>query len=370
MRRTLLIAVLQLVHIASWAAYYALTRELYSGEPGFLVRLAAAETLPTAVGLLGGAVAERRGYRTALALGLLEGLFLASAGVFIHRPLLLWASALLASLFWSMAGPQVLGYSLTITRGSGSRLGVVLAGGTLGWSLGGSVAPLAARVLGPGRVVAAGGAAVVLVYLVLALLSGGTRPARRSGEDASRSTLAAMMLLSSLVFTGTEVIGSVYMAKLSVEAGNLGYAAANAATGLMAAAARPLAGRVIDRAGSGLVLAASLAAYTVYTLLLHSLHGLGFVAVWLIPLYPFLDTSLYKLAASLLGDAMGTAAVISGYSLAGAVLLAASQRGLGVWGYTLLAVTAFQLALALAVLLAGRAGELRLLASALLKGGW
>ncbi|HID41562.1 MAG TPA: hypothetical protein EYP33_05345, partial [Pyrodictium sp.] len=116
-RRALLLAALQALHVSSWSAYYALTRKLYNDDIEFLVMLAAAETLPTAVGMFGALLAEKRGYHAALAPGILEGLFLAMVGVFIDQPLMLWLSALLASLFWSTSGPQILGYTMTLTGG-------------------------------------------------------------------------------------------------------------------------------------------------------------------------------------------------------------------------------------------------------------
>ena len=94
-----------------------------------------------------------------------------------------------------------------------------------------------------------------------------------------------------------------------------------------------------------------------YIALLSSLHGLAFVFVWLVPIYPFVDTSLYKLAARLLGDAMGSAVVSSSYSITSLVLLAAARIGLGESGYTLLAVASFQLALVLSIILSRTASR-------------
>jgi len=352
MNRTTLLAVLQVLHVSSWSAYYVLTRKLYNDDPEFLVMLAAAETLPTAAGVLGAIIAEKRGYHAALAMGVLEGLFLAMVGVFIDQPMMLWASALLASLFWSTSGPQILGYAMTLSGGSGTVLGIVLAGSTLGWSIGGALAPIVSDTIGPGRVMLIAGISTMIVYLALILFFNNLKPGEEERGRRWISLILVTVLLASLVFTGTEIIGSLYMAKLSIEAGSsTGYAAANAATGLIATVARPAVGSIVDRAGEGLVLVAGLAAYTVYTALLSSLHGLAFILVWLLPVYPFVDTSLYKLAARLLGDAMGSAAVSSSYSVTGLILLAAAQMELGEKGYTLLAVAAFQLALVISVIL-------------------
>ena len=324
-RLVALLALAQLLHVAGWGAYYALTRMLYSGQERFLLALAAAETLPTAAGVLGGLLAEARGYRAALGFGLLEAATLVAAGLLIHAPAGLWAMAFAASLAWSIAGPQVYAYTLTATGLGAEELGKVMAGATLGFSLGAGLAPLAAEHMDPGTVLAGFGALVAASYLLVLGVAEG-RPLRGPGEGLrgrlGRAALVAATAASA--YTGTETLGSVYMGRLSREVGATLYSAANTAAGLIGAAVRPLAGRLVDAKGAARVLAATLLAYAAYTVILDRVHGLLFLALWLVPLFPFLDTSLYKLAAILLGEALGTSVVSSSYSITGAVLLAAS----------------------------------------------
>ena len=345
-RLVALLAAAQLLHVAGWGAYYALTRMLYSGQERFLLALAAAETLPTAAGVLGGLLAEARGYRAALSLGLLEAAALAAAGLLIHAPAGLWVSAFLASLAWSIAGPQVYAYTLTATGLGAEELGKVMAGATLGFSLGAGLAPLAAQHLDPGLVLAGFAMLVAASYLIVLGAAEG-RPMRGRGEGLrgrlGRAALVAATAASA--YTGTETLGSVYLGRLSREVGATLYSIANTAAGLIGAAVRPLAGRLVDTKGAARVLTATLLAYAAYTLILDHVHGIIFLAVWLTPLFPFLDTSLYKLAALLVGEALGASLVSSSYSVTGLVLLAASLTGAK---GAALAVTGFLLAAALA----------------------
>ncbi|MET1128784.1 MAG: hypothetical protein ABWW70_05660 [Thermoproteota archaeon] len=354
--QTALIAALQFLHVAGWAAYFALTRQVYNEDTRFLVRLAAAETLPTALGLLGAFAAERWGYRRVISLGVVEGTFLALAGAFIRKPSALLATSFTASLLWSIAGPQIYGYTLTLTSRSGRILGTVLAGSTLGWSVGSLVAPIAAEVLGDPRVVLiAGGVAAAAAYAVLAAIASNTKPSRAGGGgDGKAAVLAALMLTSSLALAGSEIIGSVYMAKLSRELGTVGYSIANSASGFIGAAARPLVGHLVDVVAPSKVLAATLAAYSLYVAALHISHGIVMAVLWVIPLFQLLDTSLYKLSSALVGEARGVAAVNSSYSLAGALVMFLSVLNLGEGGYAVAAALLFLTSSALTLAISRR----------------
>ena len=327
-RRVTALALLQVLHVAGWGAYYAVTRMVYAADAGFLLRLASAETLPTAAGLLGGVAARHWGYRRVLLMGTLEGLSLAAAGVGLGAPGALLASVFLASLFWSIAGPQVYALALTLSSGSAEKLGVVLAGATLGYSLGAGLAPALAAVLGPGRVLEAAGLLVAASYLGAAAAAGRTWPRSQDlGAKAAVKRIAVVAGAAAAAYVGTETLGSVYMGRLSAEVGPRLYSLALAAGGLLGAAVRPLAGRLIDRLGEGRVVPLAAALYAVYVPVLDRLHGVAFLAAWLLPLYPVLDTGLYKVASRLLGEALGSSVVSSSYSVTGVVLAAAAERG-------------------------------------------
>ena len=343
--------VLQVLHVAAWTAYYAITRLVYSSDESFVVMLASAETLPTIVGLVGGVIAERYGYRAVFAFGLLEGLFLSAAGLWLHDKGMLWVSALLASMMWSIAGPQVIGYVLTVSGLSGRMLGVVLAGGAIGWSLGGAVSPIAAEKLGSSRVLVAAGLVVALVYIGFMALPK-AKPSVGGARLAGRFKLLLLVMVPvSLALAGTEIIGSLYLAKLGREFTADIYALAIALSGAVSAVVRPYFGSLVDRFGEYRLLPVALALYAIHAPILMYSHGIIFLVAWLAPLYPLFDINLYRYAARLLGEALGSATVSASYSVAGLILLPLSQANISFTAYNIVAVASFLSAAALALLI-------------------
>jgi MFS family permease len=349
--------VLQVLHVAAWTAYYTITRQVYRADESFVVMLASAETLPTIVGLIGGFIAERFGYRTVFAFGILEGFFLSATGLWLYSREALWLSALLASMMWSIAGPQVIGYVLTVSGLSGRMLGIVLAGGAIGWSLGGAVSPIAAVRFGPDRVLTAAGVTVSLVYIGFIMLPK-AKPARESLELSGRLKLLLLVIIpSSLSLAGTEIIGSLYLAKLSREFPADMYALAIALSGAVSAAARPYMGSLVDRFGEHRLLPLSLILYAAYTPILMYTHGIAFFIAWLAPLYPLFDISLYRYTARLLGEALGSATVSASYSIAGTILLLLSKHTPSRTVYNAAAIASFLSAAILAPLVYSLAGH-------------
>lgn len=353
------IALLQTIHVGAWAAYFTITRQVYSGDSSFLILLAAAETLPTIAGLLGGWLSERYGYRIPLLLGSIEGLGLMIAGLLLHEKQLFWASVFAASLAWSIGGPQIYAFTLTYSGNRAESLGIVTAGSTIGFTLG-SFAPILAERVGGGTILSVMGLLVVLVYLIIAGMAGSLKPEGPGyGGGDRRVPIIITIIATALAFTGVEIIGSVYMARLSEEVGTTLYSLANAGAGIVGAVARPLAGKLIDYAGPTPVLSTTLLLYAVYTVLLDASKGIAMALLWIIPLYPVFELSLYKLASSVAGEAMGTATVSSSYSLTGAILFAFGYANVGNQGLSYVAVASFLLAIPLALAVSPRLSRRR-----------
>ncbi|MCE4601309.1 MAG: hypothetical protein F7C38_07105 [Desulfurococcales archaeon] len=352
MRTDAKLAIVQLIHVAAWSSYYTLTREVYSGDPGYLLLLAAAETMPTLAGLVGGVLAERYGYRLVFLLGLAEGIGLASAGLFLYNEKLLLASVAVASLSWSISGPQIYAYTLTYSGQSGESLGVVTAGSTLGWTLG-SLAPIVALETGPRTILVAAGASTAIAYLSILSLEGPSKPVARRRHYSGRGAVLPILVLAALSYTGVEIIGSIYMGKLSREAGVHLYSLANMASGLISALVRPLAGRIVDARGPSSILAVALAAYTLYLTCLDVARGPLMALAWVIPLYPFFELSLYKLSSAILGEALGVAAVSASYGITGSILAFSGLAGLGEKSLFYIALASFLSASIMALAVGG-----------------
>ncbi len=312
----------QVLHVAGWGIYYALTRMIYARQEGFLLLLAAAETIPTITGIVGGILAERKGYKSVLLVGILEGLGLILAGTFVYNPKLLWLSVLFASIMWSMAGPQVYAYTLSLFNGETYKLGIVAAGSTIGYSVGSGFAPLLYKIVNSEPTLIVAGIMIVIAYIMIIVLLPDRKPKVLNNDRSSGlATYLCLIVIASLSFLVVEVIGSIYMGRLSVEVGLETYGLVNLTSGLIGALARPLAGKIIDSIGSRTSLLIILMAYSAYVHVLNASHGILFAVLWLIPLFPFLDLGLYKLASLMMGESRGTAIVAASYSVTGLVLL-------------------------------------------------
>lgn len=336
-----LLTLLQTLHIAAWSAYYAITRRVYSGDESFLIMLASAETLPTVASIAGGLLAEKRGYRVVFVVGVFEGLFLSLTGLWLHSRRLLWLSAFLASMFWSIAGPQVLGYVLTFTGLSGRSLAIVLAGGAIGWSVGGAAAPILAESWGGGPVLIVSGVIVAAIYVSLVMLPELKPRQVLRGWRRKAKAMAVVAVPVSFALVGTEILGSLYLAKLSREFPATLYALGIALSGVTSALSRPYIGALVDRLGERRLLPLALTAYALYTPLLMYTHGWLFFAAWLLPIYPMLDINLYKYAARFLGEALGSSIVSASYSVAGLILVTLGRAELSFEAYNLAAIAFF-----------------------------
>jgi len=317
-----------LLHIMSWSMYYSVTRAYFSSAGhNFLAQLAAAETIPIALGIPWAHIAEKKGFCIALLPGFLEALFLLLVGLIGTQPTLTTLFVVCAaSLFWSLAGPQTTAIVIAASP-TGYTLSNYFIGSTIGWSLGALIAPLTYQVLGYTLTMTLTSLLTTISYVLYLLYLPTKHPRHRILWQNSHSQLLYVILLSTTIFYMIEIIGSIYLSNLYVElnSNNVMYALTLFATGLVGAAVRPLAGKAVDRLGAKKVLQTTLLAYTIYAYIYPSLHGTAAVVAWMIPLFPFLDTSLYLYTTRILGEALGTAATSAAYTPAGFMLLTISM---------------------------------------------
>ena len=332
-----------LLHVMSWSMYYSITRAYFSlAGPDFLARLAAAETVPIALGIFWARIAEKRGFRVALLPGFLEALFLLLVGFVGTQPTLTTLFAVcMASLFWSLAGPQTTAIVVTVSP-TGHTLSNYFIGSTMGWSLGALAAPLTYQVLGYTPTMVLAGLLTAASYTLYMLCLPAEYPRHRISWQSNYSLILYVVVLSTAIFYVTGIIGSVYLSILYAElnSDNAMYALTLFATGLAGAAVRPIAGKVVDKLGPKKVLQAVLLAYAVYVYIYPSLHGIATVVAWLIPLFPFLDASLYLYTTRILGGALGAATTSAAYTPAGFTLLTISALNTSLHTYRITATLA------------------------------
>ena len=317
-----------LLHIMSWSMYYSVTRAHFSSAgPNYLAQLAAAETIPIALGIPWARIAEKKGFRIALLPGFLEALFLLLVGFIGAQPTAITLfTVCMASLFWSLAGPQTTAIVISASP-TGHTLSSYFIGSTIGWSLGALTAPLTYQLLGYTPTMILTGLLTAVSYTLYMLYLPTEYPRRRISWQSNCGSLLYVIALSTSILYMTEIIGSIYLSTLYVELGrdNVMYALTLFATGLIGAAIRPLAGKTVDKLGPEKVLQATLLAYAAYVYIYPSLHGLTAAIAWLIPLFPFLDTSLYLYTTRILGEALGTATTSAAYTPVGLTLLTISM---------------------------------------------
>ena len=352
-----------LLHVLGWGIYYSVSRMLVSsiGYSGVLA-YAAAETLPTALSIPASSIAARRGYRGLILVGFLEAAALAGfAAPWPLSPL----AVLAASAAWAVAGPTILSAILE-TGSRGVRLGAILSSTALGWSLGGFIGPLVYSrfgVLGASLLSALSIAACYAILLPYAPPSASRPGGSRVG---ALETLAYSLALSPLV-AAMEASFALVMARVSQELPVGLYAAVLAATGVLSAAGKPVAGVLVDRLGAAPVYYAAIAAYSAWMLLVSRLDGLALVAAFLAPIYPFYEVGFYARASVLLGERRASAAWAASYTVAGLILLALRSSRLGYTG--VLTVSSLLAASSLAAVAAVERWISRRLAGAPLRWG-
>ena len=332
--------------------YYSITRAYFSSAgPDYLAQLVAAETIPIALGVPWARIAEKKGFRIALLPGFLEALFLLLLGFIGTQPNSITLFVVcMASLFWSLAGPQTTAIVITASP-TGHTLSNYFIGSTIGWSLGALTAPLTYQVLGYTPTMILTGLLTAASYILYILYLPAEHPKHKISWQSNHSLILYVVALSTTVFYVIEIIGSIYLSTLYIELNrdNTVYALTLFATGLIGTVARPIAGKAVDKLGPRRVLQATLLAYAVYAYIYPSLHGIAAVIAWLIPLFPFLDTSLYLYTTRILGEALGTATTSVACTPAGLTLLTISMLNTSLQTYH---TTSTLAALASAILLA------------------
>ncbi len=328
MRRLLLAySVVELLFWLGYSIYFTFTRmyiENVMGQAyGFIALLIAAEEAPLLASLVFGGLADIYGRRKMMLLGLGESLAVASMG-FTGIGLLPMLAAV-AALFYAIGYTAFTGVLLAATRGSAKSFSMVTLWGSVGWALGG---PLAGILYSHGPAVEFTASALAIAFAYLLAYMYTPPQLEKTGAIGFHDVVkAAYKLTPLMVFTAITSAGLVaffgpFSLKLSAEIDDpiLFGIVYSTLPALLGAAVRPLAGVACDTLGSLTVAVATTLAYIVLNYGLTVMHGLPAILLWLIPLYPFRDVSIYTLASQLLpsslqataGSAVNLAISVSG----------------------------------------------------------
>ena len=335
-------AAVAFVNTLGWGVYYSFTRRYLVDElsAGRVVMLLAGLEWGMSMASLFAAILEQRLGRKSILIGSLSSLPIVASS-FIKEPYAFSAVISFSSLLWALSWPSVIS---TVFQNVTGEYGKTYSSFTVATGLGFGVGALLS-----GLVYKIGGA--FLVFLLIALLFATTfvagwalSPAERANRNSRvewrlrSGGLTAFLTSLTLIVFAREMFFAVGAVKLSTSIDEL-FPQVDEGTryvlyglfygfigSLISPFARLVSGRVVDRYGPLNVYIASGASYLVTYWLFALTSGIVPVLLWLVPLYPFLDTSVYSYVAERSGvnnRTHGFGQVIFFTSLGGILLLPA-----------------------------------------------
>jgi hypothetical protein len=372
----------------TYSIYYTVSRPLYGVDVygrSFVLFIAGAEYIPAVFSFLIGSLSDSIGRRRFMLFSIMGAAPLAL--IFLQRePLPLLLSISLYSFFNGLASMIGLSSVLESRKDVGRNYSVIGLASSLGWAGGSSIAWLLYKGLGEKLFVAL----LVLAYLfgLYGLYSGYAGKEReamgsvlgglKTVYSSLRWFLPALLLAYVGVALGWNLNAVILDAKLrgfvewclkgSVRDSRLLYGLFyGGLTSIVAIPARVIAGRLVDRGRERALFVFSITAYIAIFTLLPFMPPLLFIFTWLVPIYPFYDTSIYALSARSTGSHEST---ISGYistvtSIAGLLVIIINTLAYGGGILTYVVLTALFLLASLALFMLGGGGKKTLTSSQL-----
>lgn len=322
-----------------YSIYYTISRPLFGNDmfgPWVIIYIIGAEYLPSLLSFLIGSLGDFYGRRKFLLLAFLGAIPLSL--IFQSTD---WKAVTLLVCFYSLFSGivSVIGLSSVIERRDsvGVRYSYVGMATGLGWGIGSTVAWYVFYKVN--RIFF--GISLATIYLLgVSLIALGYEGKDKSSSKwvfegiehiiKSASWLVPILLLSSI---GIAIGNSVNSLNLDKKLSSLfsGETSSRLLYGLfyggfpvmLGLPIRILAGRLVDKKNERKLLAAAFTAYLLLYLFLPYAHPIIFILLWLVPIYPFYDTSIYALLSRSTKsyESTATGLLASVYSLAGITLL-------------------------------------------------
>ncbi len=307
-----------------WGIYFPFTRMYIGVELGGGIRslllITGLEWLYVFSAPAAGKLSRRLGERKSILLGALGALPLA-VSVLVRDPMVLALTLSLSSLTWSITWPIVMSVVFSGADGRFGRVyGTFTVGTGLGFGLGSSVMGLLYSIGGPAFVLFSCATLHALTYAIYyASYPRGIRRSKSGDEWRAPALLRmrgvgyALAAYSFLVFC-REAYYSVAPIKISAEISRVLPEASEGAqyvafgilyagiTSLLSIPMRLLSGLLADRYEPLSLLIASFPLYMASYWLFVLLEGALSIAVWQLPLYPIVDTSVNVLLARSSGE--------------------------------------------------------------------
>ncbi len=328
------------------ALYYVLTRTVVASvlgqDYGFIVLMAAMESLPGLLSVLLGFVSDKLGRRVVLLSGLLASLVFAYMGFTSVETYPIMALLYFTALMLYQS--TLYGTVLYTVEGAGRPFSMFGLAGSLGWALGGLVPGMLSRfhhsslpfLLGAASLAASSIIAYTCFPDNWSSELGQRQPSLRD-LIAGVKSVSDVVLPLSLGAAGVGIMVGAFGVKLySIVGGILTYGFIySTLSGVFGAIARVPAGRLVDTFRPELVLMLTFTGYAVDVTMMGVVSGVGLVILWLLPLYPFYETSGYVcLSRRLPPNLQATAAGVFSTSLSISGLLnIASSRAVEKWPF-------------------------------------
>jgi len=380
MRVTLRFALGYALLAFAYSVYYTISRPLYGVDlygHSFVLFIAGAEYVPAVFSFLLGSISDAYGRKKILCLSLLGAIPLAVIFLNENQGVIL-LSISLYSFFYTLAVMISISVVLERRENIGRNYSIIGLASGFGWAFGSSLAWFLHEALAKG---------IFIFILVSAYITGiyglftgyvgddkkasrkvlvGLRVVYRNLSwflpvlllayigTAMGSNLNAVILDDKLhsfvedflsdVITNSRLLYGLFYAGLPV---------------LIAIPARIIAGKLVDRGKERTLFISSIIAYLLIFPLLPFMSPLIFLLIWLIPVYPFYDTSIYAISARSTGSHEST---ISGYistvtSLAGLLVIIINYIVYGMGTLAYVALTALFLLASLAMFLLSGGGK-------------
>ncbi len=303
----MLLAIASLVSSLGWSAYYTISRPYYSNILGLpysvILIIASSEWMPGLSSFIWGYLGDKIGHKRVLILGLLS--FTLSLVGYVD-PMFIPIVVGLASLGWAAVWPIVLASISRISPISsvGRSYSIFAVGTSLGWGLGGIIGGLLSTILGIREVLVLTGLLIGIAYSSTAII---LRNTTYTYENISIRLLVRKHLLllaiSSIVLTiSIDYAFNLISVKLFYELNENTVMYGLFLTtipAILGALFRPLAGVIVDRVGGLKSVALASILYTIIYTIASIVRGLLLGVIWIIPIYPFYDTGLVKLASEI-----------------------------------------------------------------------
>ncbi|MBE9391741.1 MFS transporter [Fervidicoccus fontis] len=264
----------------------------------FLTLIAAMETIPGIFSVFAGGISDKIGRKKIIFFsGLMSSIFLILLSKVQLSQLPIFVFLFMS--FYTMFYPIIFGISISKSKGSGYSLSKFLFFNSFGWSLGGILPGLILNLwnLNILYIIAA---ILIIIASVITVISYNEKEYQDPTvtlTDFKNEIKKAIPFLFPLILgsAGFYMLNSIMSLRLFISVNNILLYGIfyNTITGLLSSIARLIAGKAIEKIHPYKVTFSSFFSYLILALLMEKANSTLTILLWLLPIYPFFETSSY-----------------------------------------------------------------------------